>query len=47
MAVLRNTAIAILKLCGWTNIAAANRHHHKDARRCIATLGLANGHHDP
>jgi predicted transposase YbfD/YdcC len=46
MATLRNLAIGILKLCGWTNIAAANRHHQRDPRRCLATLGLTIGHHD-
>jgi predicted transposase YbfD/YdcC len=40
MAALRNLAIGILKLCGWTNIARANRSHHQDAHRCLATLGL-------
>lgn len=44
MAALRSLAIAILKFCGWTNIAKANRHHHKDPRRCLATLGLTNRH---
>jgi predicted transposase YbfD/YdcC len=47
MAALRNLAISILKLCGWTNIAQANRRHLQDARRCLATLGLATGHQDP
>jgi predicted transposase YbfD/YdcC len=47
MAALRNLAIAILKLCGWNNIAKANREHARDARRCLATLGLTNGHQDP
>ncbi|CAN5410795.1 hypothetical protein BH23ACT6_BH23ACT6_18610 [soil metagenome] len=27
MATLRNTAISLLRLAGWTNIAAATRHH--------------------
>jgi predicted transposase YbfD/YdcC len=40
MATLRNLAIGILKLCGWTNITKANRSHHQDAHRCLATLGL-------
>lgn len=46
MAALRSfaIAIAILKFCGWTNIAKANRHHHKNPRRCLATLGLTNRH---
>ncbi|MFB4306885.1 ISAs1 family transposase [Actinomadura sp. GTD37] len=38
MAALRNLAISILKLCGWTNIAQANRRHLQDAHRCLATL---------
>lgn len=47
MAALRNLAIGLLKLCGWTNIASANRHHQRDPRRCLATLGLnQTGHHD-
>ncbi|WP_433355794.1 ISAs1 family transposase [Microtetraspora malaysiensis] len=41
MAALRNVAIGILKLCGWTNIAQANRRHAQDPTRCLATLGLA------
>ncbi|MGI5486375.1 hypothetical protein [Microtetraspora malaysiensis] len=36
MAALRNVAIGILKLCGWTNIAQANRRHAQGP-----TLGLA------
>jgi predicted transposase YbfD/YdcC len=44
MAALRTLAIAILKFCGWTNIAKANRHHHQDPRRCLATLGITTGH---
>ena len=47
MAALRNLAIGILKYCGWTNIAVANRHHQRDPHRCLATLGLTNGHRDP
>jgi hypothetical protein len=30
MAALRNFAIGILKFCGWTNIAQANRRHAQD-----------------
>nr|WP_301486864.1 ISAs1 family transposase [Intrasporangium sp.] len=30
MATLRNTAISLLRLTGWTNIAAAQRHHARD-----------------
>jgi predicted transposase YbfD/YdcC len=47
MATLRILAIAILKFCGWTNIAKANRHHHQDPRRCLETLGLTTRHQDP
>ena len=47
MAALRNLAISILKLCGWTNIAQANRRHLQNAHRCLTTLGLTTGHHDP
>lgn len=35
MATLRNTAIGILRLAGFTNIAAALRHHARDADRAI------------
>ena len=34
MATVRNTSISLLKLAGWNNIAAANRHmaaHHAEA----------------
>jgi hypothetical protein len=40
MATLRNLAIAIFKLNGATNIAAACRHHARDATPTITTLGL-------
>jgi hypothetical protein len=40
MAALRNLAIGIVKFCGWTNIAHANRRHANDPGRCLATLGL-------
>ena len=40
MATLRNAAIGALRLTGITNIAAANRHHARDATRTLATLGL-------
>ncbi len=33
MASLRNTTINILRLEGWTNIAAALRHHARDPQR--------------
>jgi len=35
MASLRNTAIGILRLAGWTNIAAALRHHSRNPERAI------------
>lgn len=35
MATLRNTAITILRLTGWTNIAAATRHHSRSPDRAI------------
>jgi hypothetical protein len=41
MASLRNLAIAIFKLTGTRNIAAACRRHARDATRVLATLGLA------
>jgi hypothetical protein len=41
MAAVRNLAIAILKLGGASNIAAACRHHARDATRAIAALGLS------
>lgn len=40
MASLRSMAIAILKLAGTRNIAAACRRHARDATRVVATLGL-------
>ena len=39
MATLRNTAITILRLAGWTNIAAALRHHARNPEAAI-TCGL-------
>ena len=41
MATLRNLAIAILKPAGHPSIAAACRHHKRDATRTLATLGLS------
>ena len=41
MATLRNLAIAIFKLAGTTNIAAACRSHARDATRVLAALGLS------
>jgi DDE_Tnp_1-associated len=40
MATLRNLAIGILKTAGHTSIAAACRHHARDATRALETLGL-------
>jgi len=42
MATLRNLAIAILKPAGHTSIAAACRHHSRDATRALITLGLGS-----
>jgi predicted transposase YbfD/YdcC len=41
MATLRNAAISILKLTGHASIAAACRHHARDATRPMITLGLS------
>jgi len=38
MATLRNTAISVLRLAGWTNIAQALRHHSRDPQRALACL---------
>jgi len=38
MAILRSTAISVLRLTGATNIAAATRHHARDARRPVELL---------
>ena len=40
MATLRNLTIGILKPAGHTSIAAACRHHARDATRTLTTLGL-------
>jgi predicted transposase YbfD/YdcC len=40
MAALRNAAIGALRTAGITNIAAANRHHARDANRPLALLGI-------
>jgi hypothetical protein len=37
----RNLVIGILRLTGHDNIAAAQRHHHRDSHRTLTTLGLA------
>ena len=41
MATLRNLAVAIFKLAGHSGIAAACRHHSRDATRTLATLGIS------
>jgi predicted transposase YbfD/YdcC len=41
MATLRNLAIGILKPAGHPSIAAACRHHSRDATRTLATLGIS------
>ena len=41
MAALRNLGIGILKMGGYASIAAACRHHARDATRTQATLGLS------
>ena len=38
MATLRNLAISLLRLTGWTSIAHALRHHAADNRRPLALL---------
>jgi Transposase DDE domain len=40
MATIRNAAISALRLAGNTNIAAANRHHARNAGRPLALLGI-------
>ncbi|MEV1179080.1 ISAs1 family transposase, partial [Nonomuraea sp. NPDC049784] len=40
MAALRNLAIGILKTAGHASVAAACRHHARDATRTLETLGL-------
>jgi hypothetical protein len=41
MATLGNLVIGILKQGGNTSIAAACRHHSRDATRTLTTLGLS------
>lgn len=41
MATLRNLTIGIMKMAGHRNIAAATRHHARDATRALATLGIS------
>ncbi len=38
MATLRSTAISLLRLAGWTTIAAALRHHASNPQRPVALL---------
>ncbi len=38
MASLRNTAITVLRLTGWNDIAAATRHHSRNPERAITCL---------
>ena len=38
MAALRNIALSLLRLAGWTNIAEAPRHHARDAARAVNLL---------
>ena len=49
MATLRNLAITLFRRAGHRNIAAACRHHARNATRALSTLGLRslcrNGHH--
>jgi hypothetical protein len=42
MASLRNLAIAILRLRGWRNIAAALRRNARDATRVLPLLGITS-----
>ncbi len=41
MATLRNTAISLLRLAGWTSIAAGLRHHSRDPHRPIDLITTA------
>jgi hypothetical protein len=43
MAVLRNLVIGALSRAGPVNVAAALRHHARDPRRPLATLGISIG----
>ncbi len=38
MATLRNTAISLLRLAGWPNIAQALRHHARSPERALTLL---------
>jgi predicted transposase YbfD/YdcC len=41
VATLRNLTIAIMKMSGHRNIAAATRYHARDATRALATLRIS------
>ena len=43
MATLRNLVIGVLSRAGPVNLAAALRHHSRDPRRPLATLGISLG----
>jgi hypothetical protein len=43
MACLRNLVIGVLSRAGPVNLAAALRHHARDPRRPLATLGITIG----
>jgi predicted transposase YbfD/YdcC len=43
MAALRNLVIGVLSRAGPVNLAAALRHHSRDPRRPLATLGISLG----
>jgi hypothetical protein len=43
MACLRNLVIGVLGRAGPVNLAAALRHHARDPRRPLATLGITLG----
>jgi hypothetical protein len=43
MATLRNLVIGVLCQAGPVNVAAAVRHHARDPRRPLATLGISLG----
>jgi hypothetical protein len=43
MACLRNLVVGVLSRAGPVNVAAALRHHARDPRRPLATLGIAFG----
>jgi hypothetical protein len=40
MATLRNLAISLLRLLGWTNIAEANRHMAANRHEALTLIGL-------